>query len=114
MGGQPVLLLETIGRHSGRRRMTPVQYLTRGETFVVVASDGGAARPPAWYLNLRADPHARVQAGARCVEVRAHEVTGPERAELWQRLTAVNPYLERAAHKAGRDLPVVTLAPWTG
>jgi deazaflavin-dependent oxidoreductase (nitroreductase family) len=91
--------------------MTPLQYLTRGDTFVVVASNGGAVRPPAWYLNLRDDPHARVQAGARGVDVRAHEATGHERAELWQQLTAANRYLERAARKAGRDLPLVSLVP---
>jgi deazaflavin-dependent oxidoreductase (nitroreductase family) len=40
---------------------TPVQYLEDGDSFVVVASNGGAAHPPAWYLNRRADPHARVE-----------------------------------------------------
>jgi deazaflavin-dependent oxidoreductase (nitroreductase family) len=110
MGGQPVLLLQTTGRRSGRTRTTPVQYLVDGDTFVVVASNAGAARPPAWYLNLRADPHARVDIGPRTVDVRAHEATGQERAELWQRLTTANRYLERAARKARRDLPLMALA----
>ena len=61
MGGQPVLLLQTTGRRSGLTRTTPVQYLADGDTFVVVASNAGAARPPAWYLNLRADPHAQIR-----------------------------------------------------
>ena len=56
MGGQPVLLLETVGRRTGRRRTTPVQYLADGEAFVVLASNAGAPRPPAWWLNLLADP----------------------------------------------------------
>ena len=60
MGGQPVLLLQTTGRRSGQTHTTPVQYLADGDTFVVVASNAGAARPPAWYLNLRANPHARI------------------------------------------------------
>jgi deazaflavin-dependent oxidoreductase (nitroreductase family) len=111
MGGQPVLLLQTTGRRSGRTRTTPVQYLADGDTFVVVASNAGAARPPAWYLNLRADPHARVDIGPRTVDVRAHEATGQERAELWQRLTTANRYLERAARKARRDLPLMALIP---
>jgi deazaflavin-dependent oxidoreductase (nitroreductase family) len=113
MGGQPVLLLQTTGRRSGRTRTTPVQYLADGDTFVVVASDAGAARPPAWYLNLRADAHAQAQVGSRTIDVRAHEATGQERAQLWQRLTAANRYLERAARKAARDLPLMTLAPTT-
>ena len=68
MGGQPVLLLQTTGRRSGRTRTTPVQYLADGDTFVVVASNAGAARPPAWYLNLRANPHARIR--GRCTQHR--------------------------------------------
>ena len=109
MGGQPVLLLQTTGRRSGRTRTTPVQHLPDGDTFVVVASNAGAARPPAWYLNLRADPHARVDIGPRTVDVRAQDAAGLERAELWQRLTAANRYLERAARKAGRELPLMAL-----
>ncbi len=111
MGGQPVLLLQTIGRRSGRTHTTPVQYhyLADGDTFVVVASNAGARRPPAWYLNLQADPHAHVDVAGRGVDVRAHEATGQARAELWQRLTTANRYLERAARKAERDLPLINL-----
>jgi F420H(2)-dependent quinone reductase len=111
VGGQRVLLLETVGRRTGQRRTTPVQYLADDETFVVVASNAGAARPPAWYLNLRANPHARIRVGARSIDVRAHEATGRERAKLWRRLTAANRYMERAALRAGRDLPLMALVP---
>jgi deazaflavin-dependent oxidoreductase (nitroreductase family) len=113
MGGQPVLLLHTTGRRTGQLRTTPVQYLADGDTFVVVASNAGAARAPAWYLNLRADPHARVEVGARTLDVRAREAAGQERVALWQRLTAANRHLERAARRAGRDLPLMALVPST-
>jgi deazaflavin-dependent oxidoreductase (nitroreductase family) len=113
MGGQPVLLLQTTGRRSGRTRTTPVQYLAEGDTFVVVASNAGAARPPAWCLNLRANPHARIRVGARNIDVRAQEAAGQERVALWRRLTAGNRYLGRAASKARRDLPLLALVPAT-
>ena len=113
MGGQPVLLLHTTGRRSGQTRTTPVQYLADGDTFVVVASNAGAARPPAWYFNLCADPHAQIDVGGRIVDVQAREAAGQERARFWQRLTAANPSLERAARKAGRDLPLMALLPPT-
>jgi deazaflavin-dependent oxidoreductase (nitroreductase family) len=87
-----------------------VQYFADGETFVVVAANAGAARPPGWYLNLSANPHARLQVGARIVDVRAREVAGEERARLWHRLVAANRYLERTARKAGRELPLLVLA----
>jgi deazaflavin-dependent oxidoreductase (nitroreductase family) len=111
IGGQPVLLLETIGRRTQLPRRTPLQYLPDGETFVVVACDAGAARPPAWYLNLQANPDARLQVGGRIIDVRGRETCGDERAELWQRLIAANRYLERAAAKAGRELPLLALTP---
>jgi F420H(2)-dependent quinone reductase len=113
MGGQPILLLQTIGRRSGRARPTPVQYLADGDTFVVVASNAGAPRPPAWYLNLRANPDARIRVGARNIDVRAQEAAGEVRVTLWRRLTAGNRYLERAARKAQRDLPLMALVPST-
>ena len=78
-----------------------------------MASNAGAASPPAWYLNLRSNPHAHIEVGQRTIDVRAREVTGHERAELWQRLTAANRYLDRAARKAGRDLPLMALVPTT-
>ena len=109
MGGQPVLLLQTTGRRSGQTHTTPVQYLADSDTFVVVASNAGARHPPAWYLNLRADPSAHIEVVGRSIDVRAQEATGQERAELWQRLTAANRSLERAARKARRDLPLIHL-----
>jgi deazaflavin-dependent oxidoreductase (nitroreductase family) len=111
VGGQPVLLLRTLGRRSGRRRETPVQYLPDHDAIVVVAANAGAARPPAWYLNLSADPHARVQVGAQTMDVRAREVLGEERAALWERLTDANRYLERTARRARHDLPLLLLEP---
>ena len=111
VGGQPVLLLETVGRRTGRARTTPVQYLADGATFVVVAANGGAPRPPAWWLNLCADPRAHVQVGTDSVGVGARTAAGEERADLWRRLTAANRYLDGAADKAGRELPVVVLTP---
>jgi deazaflavin-dependent oxidoreductase (nitroreductase family) len=72
-----------------------------GDTFLVVASNAGAARPPAWYFNLCADPYAQIDVGGRIVDVRAQEAAGQERAEFWQRLTAANRYL--SAPRAGLD-----------
>ena len=69
MGGQPVLLLRTVGRRTGRVRTTPVQYLPVDASFVVVAANAGAPSPPAWSLNLGAEPDASVRVGARDVAV---------------------------------------------
>ncbi len=65
-----VLRLElhtTTGRKTGRRHTIPLLYLEDGENFVVVASNGGAPRHPAWWSNLRADPEANVEIGGRAL-----------------------------------------------
>ena len=111
MGGQPVLLLETVGRRTGRTHTTPVQFLPRDGAFVVVAANRGAARPPSWFLNLCAAPNARVRIGAQDVDVTAREVRDSERDGLWRELTAANRYLARVARKARHPLPVLVLAP---
>ena len=110
VGGHPVLLLTTVGRRSGRKRRTPVQYERLGGDLVVVGAGGGSAEPPAWWLNLEADPEVEVQLGADRWGARA-ETAGPKRrAELWSALTVANPSIASAQAKAGRQLPVVVLS----
>jgi deazaflavin-dependent oxidoreductase (nitroreductase family) len=111
MGPQPVLLLTTTGRRSGRPRTTPVQYLRSGDSLVLVAANGGSARPPAWYGNLRANDRVSVQLGAASFARRARVADGPERERLWTQLTAANRWLEKTQRRAGRALPVVVLDP---
>ena len=56
IAGGPVLLLNHVGRRSGRRRVTPLLYLEDGDDLVLVGSRGGSDAPPAWWLNLQAAP----------------------------------------------------------
>ena len=64
VAGMPVLLLTTTGRCSGRPRTTPLTYFEDGADLVVIGSNGGEDRPPAWWLNLRDDPYATVTIGS--------------------------------------------------
>ena len=107
--GLPVLLLTTTGRKSGKRRTTPLLYVEDGRRYVVVASVGGAPKHPAWYLNLEADPTARVEVGRRRFTARA-EMAGPEeRARLWRAVTAMYPRYDAYQAKTTREIPVVIL-----
>jgi deazaflavin-dependent oxidoreductase (nitroreductase family) len=81
----PVLLLTTTGRRSGEKRTAPVVYLADGDRYVVINTNAGNARVPAWSLNLTADPEAEVEVGRRRVAVRARVAEGEERADLWRR-----------------------------
>ena len=113
--GGPVLLLNTTGRKSGRRRTTPLVYLRDGENFVVVASNGGSSTPPAWWLNLRADPDATVElAGRGPLRVRAEDAEGEEKRRLWSRLLEMYSGYEGYQAKTDREIPVVILRPGMG
>lgn len=105
------LLLSHVGRKSGRVYTTPLLYIPDGERFVVVGSNAGDEKPPAWWLNLEARPEARVQVGADEHTVRARLAQGDERARLWAALVAnYRDYARYERLTAGkRALPVVIL-----
>jgi deazaflavin-dependent oxidoreductase (nitroreductase family) len=108
----PTLLLDHVGRKSGKRFTTPLLYLDDGERLVVVASQGGLPKNPQWYLNLLARPETTVRvrrAGKRAV--RAREATGDERAELWPRLVDLYADFAKYARWTEREIPVVVLEP---
>ncbi len=109
MKGAPVLLLTTTGRRSGRPWTTPVIYQPDGDGWVLIASNGGRPRHPAWWLNLRASPEATVQIGRETVPVTAEAVDGGDRDRLWQVMTAVYPGYDRYATRTTRRIPVVRL-----
>ena len=60
----PVLLLDHLGRKTGRARTTPVLYLRDGADLVIVGSRGGSDAMPAWLLNLMSSPSTTVQVGS--------------------------------------------------
>jgi deazaflavin-dependent oxidoreductase (nitroreductase family) len=107
------LLLTHRGRKSGRVFTIPLLYVPDGPRFVVVGSNAGDAKPPAWWLNLQAHPDARAQVGARELAVRARLAQGEERARLWSLLVANYRDYARYERKTRgtRELPVVVLEP---
>jgi deazaflavin-dependent oxidoreductase (nitroreductase family) len=103
------LLLANRGRASGRDYVTPLLYLPDGERFVVVGSNAGDRREPAWWRNLRANPATWVQVGTERVAVRAREASAAEEETLWPRFLAVYRSFERYRATAGRKIPLVLL-----
>jgi F420H(2)-dependent quinone reductase len=110
-GAPPMLLLDHVGAKTGRRRTTPLVYLTDGEDLVLVASKGGHPRHPAWFHNLLANPDATVQVGPRRRRVRARVAAPEERVRLWPK--AVRAYSGYAGYqrRTQREIPLVILEP---
>jgi deazaflavin-dependent oxidoreductase (nitroreductase family) len=111
LGKAPVLLLTTTGRKSGQSRTAPVLYLADGDRYVVINTNAGNAKTPAWSLNLRANPKARVEVGRKRVEVRARLAEGEERAELWRRHMEQYSGWEFYESKLDREIGVFVLEP---
>ena len=108
--GSPILLLTTTGRKTGRSQTWPLTYLHDGEDrFVVAAAYGGQPKHPAWYLNLRANPHVAVQLGEQTRAMIAEVAEGDERSRLWSRLIGAYPAYADYQRKTKRQIPVVVL-----
>lgn len=111
VGRAPVLLLTTTGRKSGQPRTAPVVYLADGERLVVIGSNAGHEREPAWSLNLKANPEAEVEVGRERRSVEARVASGEERAELWARHTDQYAGFDDYEARTDRDIAVFVLEP---
>jgi deazaflavin-dependent oxidoreductase (nitroreductase family) len=108
---QPVLALTTQGRKSGERRSTAIGYLEDGRRLVLVASNAGLDRAPAWWLNLRERPEAEIDLGGERRPVRARTATEEERERLWPRVLEQFEGFDDYACYTQREIPLVLLEP---
>ncbi|MEU4244101.1 nitroreductase/quinone reductase family protein [Actinoplanes sp. NPDC026619] len=103
LGMAPSLLLTTTGRRSGLPRSNPLQFVRDGDDLIVIASNWGGEKDPAWSWNLRADPAARVTLDGRDIAVTAAETEGADRDRLWKLIVDQWPgyenYKLRAPHR---------------
>ena len=105
-----LLLLTTTGRRSGEQRTSPMAFFLDGDVPVVFASNIGATRHPAWYLNLDADPRVTVETPDATFAATATTARGAERERLWAAAVERFPFLPDHQEKAGeREIPLVTL-----
>ncbi|WP_203580186.1 nitroreductase/quinone reductase family protein [Microbacterium hibisci] len=108
-----MMRLHTVGRRSGSPRVAIVAYLEDGENLVTLAMNGWGDPPPAWWLNLQAQPAASVDLPDGSREVIAREAKGRERERLWAAWRTLEGGADLDAHAAlrTRETPVVVLAP---
>lgn len=110
--GQPCVILWTKGRTSGTIRKSPLMRVTDDAgRYAVVASMGGAPKHPVWYLNMVADPNVSLQDGPDLRDYTARVAKGDEKAEWWQRATAVWPSYDDYQTKTDRAIPLIVLEP---
>ena len=109
--GLPVVIVTNRGARSGKLRKTPLMRVEHEGRYAAVASQGGAPTHPAWYENLKADPHVEVQDGPVRQDMRARELSGEEREQWWERAVVAFPSYAAYQRKTERQIPVLVLEP---
>ena len=79
--------------------------------MVVIGSNAGHSRAPAWSLNLKANPDAEVEVGRDRRLVRARVAEGEERAELWRRHNDQYSGFDEYEARTDRDIALFVLDP---
>jgi deazaflavin-dependent oxidoreductase (nitroreductase family) len=108
----PLLLLTTTGRKSGKPFTVPVGYLTDADRFIVVASSATAD----WYLNLLAHPQVKVEVGNEAFTATATIVEGEQRESFLHQARQMVEAQQSQGYGMGNpppsnDVPVVALQP---
>ena len=107
--GTHILILTTTGRRTGEKHSTPLIFREHGDDYLVVASRGGSDQPPAWFLNLQADPSVHVQIKGDRFKARARTATADEKPAMWRTMTDVWPDYDQYQRRTEREIPVVVL-----
>ena len=111
MGGQKIVMINTIGRKSGQLRQVPVACYPHKEFITVVASNNGLPKDPVWWLNLQSQPTVMAQLGTQKQHVKAELLCGKDRDEAWDTVIKINPRQKVYAEQVERELPLVYLRP---
>lgn len=110
--GVPIVLVTTTGAKSGQLRSMPLLAFSDGDKVILIASNWGGSRYPAWYHNLRAHPNAQVTYHGETQAYRAREAVGQEYEAYWKHAASI--YKGYDAYKTrtgGRPIPIVVLEP---
>ena len=109
LADMPLLLLTTIDTRSGQPRTTPLAYHRRGNRYLIIASNDGAARNPTWFRNLERDPAVTVEVGVETFAATATILQASERDVAFATIVAEAPSAGTLQARAGRTIPVIEL-----
>jgi deazaflavin-dependent oxidoreductase (nitroreductase family) len=108
--GTKILVLFTKGRKSGEERANALIMEPDGDDYLIVASKGGAPAPPAWFVNLEANPDdVEIQVKGDRFKVNARTATAEEKPRMWKKMADAWPDYDNYQQKTDREIPVVVL-----
>lgn len=109
--GAPTVLLETTGRKSGAKRLSPLLFARDGDSIIVVGSNFGQEHHPAWTGNLMADPQATAKLGGKNIPVTAHLLEGTEAESAYAKMNDVAGVYAIYRGRTDRSIRVFRLTP---
>ncbi len=101
LAGLPSIQLTVAGRKTGIPRTTPLQYVPDGDVLLLVASNWGADRHPAWSANLMAATQATVCRRQEQFTASVRMLTGADRDQAWNKVLHSWPNYQIAQDIAG-------------
>ena len=105
--GLPVIIVTNRGRKTGAIRKTPLMRVVDGDSYILVATQGGAPKHPVWYHNLKADPQVEIRDQTEVYSMRVREVVeAGERRRLWDIAVEAYPPYQDYQDKTNRVIPV--------
>jgi len=105
--GLPVIIVTNKGRKTGATRKTPLMKAVDGNSYILVASMGGAPKNPVWYYNLKAEPNVEIRDGTEVHSMRVREIVDPvEKQRLWDIAVIAYPPYQEYQEKTDRAIPV--------
>ncbi|MGC2208396.1 MAG: nitroreductase/quinone reductase family protein [Candidatus Dormiibacterota bacterium] len=109
----PAVVLTTVGAKSGQQRTVPLGGFPDGpDAWLVVASAGGAARHPAWFINMaRHSDQIWVEVGKRKFRARGESLRGERREQALRQIAAISSRYAAYQKKTDREIPIVRLTP---
>lgn len=112
-GSSQTVLVDHVGRRSGKKYTSPLFYLADGDDIVIVASKGGSHKHPAWWLNLREMGETEVQVGPDRRRVTVRQANAQEKERLWPRLVEIWSDYASYQERTDREIPLAILSPAT-
>lgn len=104
----PEVLLTRTGAKSGKQRSTPLTYFSDAGRVIVIASNYGGDRHPAWFHNVKAKPRVTLCARGYRGTFIGEEATGAERDRLFELAKQFVPnYVDYEKRAGKRRIPVV-------
>ena len=110
--GLPVIIVTHRGRKTGAIRKTPLMRAVDGNSYILVASQGGAPTHPVWYYNLMADPNVEIRDETEVYSMRVRELVDPtERQRIWDIAVEAYAPFQEYQEKTDRVIPVFLADP---